>query len=158
MATKMSEVILDWVDEGLDIEKFHIVGHSLGAQMAGLIGRNAHRKSEGETQIIRITGLDPAFPAFYPPIGATPINKHDAVFVDIIHTDAWIYGAPKSTGTVDFWPNGGKTLQPGCPRRNYKPLSENGKTLPLFIASRFFFKFYFLLLIFPVFLLFLQFP
>lgn len=28
----MSEVILDWVDEGLDIDKFHIVGHSLGGE------------------------------------------------------------------------------------------------------------------------------
>lgn len=123
----MSEVVLDWVDEGLNVSKFHIVGHSLGAQMAGLIGRHAYRKSEGETKIARITGLDPAFPAFYPSIAAKPINKNDAIFVDIIHTDAWIYGAPKSTGTVDFWPNGGSTLQPGCPRRNYKPLTQNGK-------------------------------
>lgn len=46
--------------------------------------------------------------------------------VDVIHTDAWLYGAPVSTGTIDFWPNSGKTLQPGCPRRNYKMLSDNG--------------------------------
>lgn len=45
--------------------------------------------------------------------------------VDVIHTDAWLYGAPVSTGTVDFWPNGGKTLQPGCPKRNYKMLTDN---------------------------------
>lgn len=53
--------------------------------------------------------------------------------VDVIHTDAWLYGAPVSTGTVDFWPNGGVTLQPGCPKRNYKMLSDNGlkfKTMP----------------------------
>lgn len=37
--------------------------------------------------------------------------------VDIIHTDAGIYGQPIATGTVDFWPNDGKTLQPGCPIR-----------------------------------------
>ena len=30
-----------------------------------------------------------------------------------------------STGSVDFWPNSGKTLQPGCPKRNYKMLSDN---------------------------------
>lgn len=46
--------------------------------------------------------------------------------VDVIHTDAWLYGAPVSTGTIDFWPNSGKTLQPGCPKRNYKMLSDNG--------------------------------
>jgi hypothetical protein len=27
---------------------------------------------------------------------------------------------------VDFWPNNGKTLQPGCPKRNYKFLTDNG--------------------------------
>ena len=47
-------------------------------------------------------------------------------FIDIIHTDAWLYGAPVSTGSVDFWPNSGKTLQPGCPKRNYKMLTDNG--------------------------------
>lgn len=96
--------------------------------MAGVIGRCVLRKSMGDTKIVRISALDPAFPAFYPSFGTKPVNKNDAEFVDIIHTDAWFYGAPKSTGTVDFWPNGGTTLQPGCPRRNYKLLSDNGKT------------------------------
>lgn len=45
--------------------------------------------------------------------------------VDVIHTDAWLYGAPVTTGTADFWPNSGKTLQPGCPKRNYKMLTDN---------------------------------
>lgn len=75
----------------------------------------------------RITGLDPAFPMFYLMKLFTPLNKNDAEFVDVIHTDAWLYGAPFSTGTVDFWPNSGKTLQPGCPKRNYKPLTDNGQ-------------------------------
>lgn len=73
----------------------------------------------------RISALDPAFPPFYP--STFHISHKDAVMVDVIHTDAWLYGAPVSTGTVDFWPNGGKTLQPGCPKRNYKMLSDNGK-------------------------------
>lgn len=68
--------------------------------------------------------MDPAFPPFYP--STFHISSKDAAFVDVIHTDAWLYGAPVSTGTVDFWPNGGKTLQPGCPKRNYKMLSDNG--------------------------------
>lgn len=118
---------MDWVDEGLNVNKFHIVGHSLGAHIAGMIGRNVYRKSDGETKLVRLSALDSAFPAFYPSIGTHRINKDDAQFVDVIHTDAWFYGAPKNTGTVDFWPNGGKTLQPGCPRRNYKPLSDNGE-------------------------------
>lgn len=46
--------------------------------------------------------------------------------VDIIHTDAGLYGQPISTGSVDFWPNGGNTLQPGCPFRLGIPLNPNG--------------------------------
>jgi len=45
--------------------------------------------------------------------------------VDVIHTDAGLYGAPVTSGTVDFWPNGGRTLQPGCPPRNFRPLTDN---------------------------------
>lgn len=78
---------------------------------AGVIGRCVYRKSMQETKLVRISGLDPAFPSFFPSMGTKPVNKNDAEFVDIIHTDAWFYGAPKSTGTVDFWPNGGHTLQ-----------------------------------------------
>lgn len=73
----------------------------------------------------RLSALDPAFPLFYGTF-SYHLSKHDAEFVDVIHTDAWIYGAPVSTGTADFWPNGGTTLQPGCPKRNYKLLSDNG--------------------------------
>lgn len=74
----------------------------------------------------RISALDPAFPPFYPGVLVAHLSEKDAEFVDVIHTDAWLYGAPVSTGTADFWPNNGKTLQPGCPKRNYKPLTDNG--------------------------------
>lgn len=124
----MSEVVLDWIDEGLDVNKFHIVGHSLGAQVAGMIGRSVIKKSSGESKLVRITALDQAFPLFYPTFRTNPVNRNDAEFVDIIHTDAWFYNSPKSTGSVDFWPNGGHTLQPDSSRRNYKYLiNSNGK-------------------------------
>lgn len=111
----MSEVILDWVDEGLDVNRFHIIGHTLGGQMAGLIGRYAFRKCDGETKLTRITALDP--PTLFP-LGAR-INEHDAEFVDIIFTDAWFYITPKVSGTVNFWPN--------CPKRKSKSSPDNGK-------------------------------
>ncbi|EDW11824.1 pancreatic triacylglycerol lipase [Drosophila mojavensis] len=126
LGPELAKVLLDMFEHGLDIEKFHIVGHSLGGQMAGIIGREITRRSKGVLKIKRITGLDPAFPLFYLTAGlAAHLSASDAEFVDVIHTDAWLYGAPSSTGTVDFWPNGGKTLQPGCPKRNYKMLSDN---------------------------------
>lgn len=127
LAPKVAQVLLEMFEKSLNIDTFHIVGHSLGGQLNGFISRLVKKQSKGEKIIRRITSLDPAFPQFYPAVGVTPVNKHDAEFVDIIHTDAFLYGAPVSTGTVDFWPNGGRTLQPGCPRRNYKFLSDNGK-------------------------------
>jgi pimeloyl-ACP methyl ester carboxylesterase len=121
----LAEQLLNMINHGLDINKLHIVGHSLGGQLSGMIGRKVKSKSKNKVTIKRISALDPAFPPFYPGILFTHLNKKDADFVDVIHTDAWLYGAPFSTGTVDFWPNKGKTLQPGCPKRNYKFLTDN---------------------------------
>lgn len=114
LATKLSEVVLDWVDEGLDINRFHVIGHSLGGQIAGMIGRCAYRKSEGETKLSRISVFDP--PTVFP-LGAR-VNQKDANFVEIIMTDAWFYSAPKNLGTINFWPM--------CPRIKSKS-SSNGK-------------------------------
>lgn len=95
-----------------------------------------NKKSRGETQIQRISALDPAFPTFYPSLGTAAVNKNDAKFVDIIHTDAWLYGIPISSGHADFWPNSGKTLQPGCPRRGLiLSLSDNGNSF-LFVHGK----------------------
>ncbi|CRL04727.1 CLUMA_CG017787, isoform A [Clunio marinus] len=121
----LADTILDLVNNGLDVNKLHLVGHSLGGQMAGYIARKIKDKSCNTIKLKRISALDPAFPPFYPGVFVKPLNKKDAELVDVIHTDAWLYGAPASTGTADFWPNSGKTLQPGCPKRNYKMLSEN---------------------------------
>lgn len=105
---------------GLPSLTFHIVSHSLGVQVAGYTGRFVQSLSDYKFTLPRITGLDPAGPFWYPgpngPVGTrVPISKLDAVFVDIIHTDAGVYGAPVSTGSIDFWPNGGIYPQPGCP-------------------------------------------
>lgn len=140
----LADTFLDLINNGLDVNKFHLVGHSLGGQMAGIIGRKIKEKSNKTIKLKRISALDPAFPPFYPGLFYKPLNKKDAEMVsnlhrvpldhvispnrlqvDVIHTDAWLYGAPVSTGTVDFWPNNGKTLQPGCPKRNYKMLTDN---------------------------------
>ncbi|XP_037903885.1 lipase member I-like [Hermetia illucens] len=109
-----STSILNMLNNGLNIDTLHLVGHSLGAQMAGIIGREIQRKTKGEKLIRRITALDPAYPGFYDVSLVDHVTKRDAEFVDVIHTDAGTFGAPYHTGTVDFWPNGGKTMQPGC--------------------------------------------
>ena len=55
-----------------------------------------------------------------------PLNRDDAKIVQVIHTDSTFFGAAEKSGTVDFWPNGGKN-QPGCPRPNLDYNSEESK-------------------------------
>ncbi|KAI4501833.1 hypothetical protein M0802_003168 [Mischocyttarus mexicanus] len=91
---------------GFNSDSLHVVGHSMGSQIAGHIGELANFK------LPRITGLDPAGPLFN--IIGSRLTSAKARFVDIIHTDYGFYGISKTTGTVDFFPNGGHRLQPGC--------------------------------------------
>ncbi|XP_050355209.1 phospholipase A1 member A-like [Nymphalis io] len=97
---------------GLSVEGLHLVGHSAGAHVAAVVARVLKKNN---FTVPRLTGLDPAYPGFYPAIDTPPIGSKDAVFVDIIHTDSGKYGTPFSTGHADFWPNDGKSTQPGCP-------------------------------------------
>jgi hypothetical protein len=61
-------------------------------------------------------GLDPAYPLFEEASADEILDKTDAKFVDIIHTNAGKLeegrkGFPFSLGHADFWPNGG-SIQP----------------------------------------------
>ncbi|XP_018395552.1 PREDICTED: lipase member H-like [Cyphomyrmex costatus] len=94
------------VESGLDVSKIYIIGHSLGAHIAGYAGKcNAFK-------IPRITGLDPANPLFYLP--GCYLTSKDAEWLDVIHTDKGGYGTPTSMGTADYYVNGGTRPQPGC--------------------------------------------
>ncbi|XP_063365087.1 pancreatic lipase-related protein 2-like [Cydia amplana] len=96
---------------GLSLEGLHLVGHSMGAQLLGVAARFL---AERKTKVPRLTGLDPAYPGFYPPLLGPAMSRSDAVFVDVIHTDGGGFGSPAATGAADFWPNEGKAKQPGC--------------------------------------------
>lgn len=93
----------------LPISKIHVIGFSLGAHLAGFIGKYLIEHSY--EKLPRITGLDPAFPLF---ANSERISKEDADFVDVIHTDAGRIGLGVSIGHADFYPNGGSLVQPGC--------------------------------------------
>ncbi|XP_001984376.2 lipase member H isoform X1 [Drosophila grimshawi] len=88
-------------------EAVHIIGHSLGAHIAGRIG-NYFNGSLG-----RVTGLDPALPLFTPRSG-DGLLPNAARFVDVIHTDYPLFGDLTPRGTVDFYANFGHAPQPGC--------------------------------------------
>ena len=63
-------------------------------------------------------GLDPAGPGFSVDDTSTRLDKSDAVFVDVIHTDVGRalsnLGMVEPIGHVDFYPNGRSYRQPGC--------------------------------------------
>ncbi|CAK9799555.1 Pancreatic lipase-related protein 2 [Anthophora quadrimaculata] len=102
IATALDTIVLSDVNA----TKVHIIGHSLGSQVAGSAARQT------KFNVSRITGLDPAGPLFY--LLNTHLSAADAQFVDIIHTDMGIYGLAMATGHVDFYVNGGFRPQPGC--------------------------------------------
>ena len=106
-------------------EKVHCIGHSLGGQTCGYVGRNVQRENNG-IKINRITGLDPAEPYFgYGTLPEVCLDETDADFVDVIHTDVLHFkeaiislhpqgfGIWEPVGHVDFFPNNG-TGHPGC--------------------------------------------
>ena len=61
----------------------------------------------------RITALDPGLPGFFL-FQDRVINKDDAEYVDVIHTDAAEVGFLRPMGHADFYPNGGSTQNCSC--------------------------------------------
>ncbi|XP_045505783.1 inactive pancreatic lipase-related protein 1-like isoform X2 [Colias croceus] len=107
------------VSRGLKLNQTHLVGHSLGAHCAGVAG---HSLKSG--RVSRITGLDPAKPLFDKIPLDQRLDPSDGEFVDVIHTDAGIFGYNRNIGHVDFYPNGGVSPQPGCELEVVVPQQE----------------------------------
>ncbi|XP_055944430.1 pancreatic triacylglycerol lipase-like [Argiope bruennichi] len=95
---------------GVDLNKVHVIGHSLGAHTAGHAG-------ELVPGIGRITGLDPAGPYYRNVPRNVQLDETDAKFVDVIHSNPAPnlllgLGTLVDGGHINFWPNGG--IQRGC--------------------------------------------
>ncbi|XP_072380344.1 lipase member H-A-like isoform X1 [Diabrotica undecimpunctata] len=86
----------------------HVLGFSLGAHITNYmaIALRPYR-------LPRITGLDPALPGFITWDLDSKLDKTDADFVDVYHTNTFIQGKVEESGHVDFYINGG-VIQPGC--------------------------------------------
>ncbi|XP_058122859.1 phospholipase A1-like [Anopheles ziemanni] len=110
---KVADVVAALIDNlvsgyGLDINRVGIIGHSLGAHIAGI---TAQRVRSGK--IAYIVGLDPASPLFRVKKPDERLSPDDAKYVEIIHTNGKALGFYANIGQADFYPNGGVT-QPGC--------------------------------------------
>ena len=121
------------------LHNLHLVGHSLGAHVAGFMAKKVARLGLGK--VPRLTGLDPAYPCYELLGPEGRVDKTDAELVQILHTNSgWLWEGCLSfkvmrsldhcklalnacnciyllvqepLGHVDFYPAGG-SHQPGC--------------------------------------------
>ncbi|XP_014275627.1 lipase member H [Halyomorpha halys] len=110
----VAAVVADFLDNlhrrlGVRLEDIHVLGHSLGAHIAGLAGCKVRTGKIG-----RITGLDPAGPTFSFDKPDGRLSTNSANFVDVIHTCGNYLGMKEPIGHADFYPNSGNFIQPGC--------------------------------------------
>ncbi|XP_035211609.1 pancreatic triacylglycerol lipase-like isoform X3 [Stegodyphus dumicola] len=111
----------------IPLSSMHLIGHSLGAHVAGYAGERLNKR------LGRITGLDPAEPYFQYTMEEVRLDPTDAQFVDVIHTDGGSIitgglGMIQDCGHVDFYPNGGKR-QPGCNQNVVGAIEKEGDLL-----------------------------
>jgi len=111
---------------------FHLIGHSLGAHVAGFAGSSIRTG-----RVARITGLDSANPQFNNVGPDGRLDPSDAVLVDTIHTDADRLGLREPHGHVSFYPNGGTRVQPGCSwiTDNFNGLCSHSRCVDFFVHS-----------------------
>lgn len=103
----VGDFIVDQSRKADILKNFHIIGHSLGAQVSGFAGKRV--KTASGKKLDRITGLDAASPLFETPVARPPelhLTSTDADFVDGIHTALGI-GYIQPFAVVDFYVNGG---------------------------------------------------
>ncbi|XP_017873751.1 PREDICTED: pancreatic triacylglycerol lipase-like [Drosophila arizonae] len=93
---------------GLALDSLYVIGHSLGAHIAGYAG-----KTVGKGLIRTIIGLDPARPLFSYNKPNKRLSSDDAYYVESIHTNGGNLGFLEPIGKGAFYPNGGLS-QPGC--------------------------------------------
>ncbi|XP_026728556.1 pancreatic triacylglycerol lipase-like [Trichoplusia ni] len=108
---EVAKVLATLYENGLAPEDIHLIGHSLGAHIAGFAGKKFHDLT-GKL-VGQIAGLDPAGPCFSELENDRRLSKDHAEFVFVMHTDSGVYGLDEQIGHADFYPNGGYQ-QPNC--------------------------------------------
>ncbi|KAK9875090.1 hypothetical protein WA026_005885 [Henosepilachna vigintioctopunctata] len=135
----ITEFILTLIGGDLRLlPNIHLIGHSLGAQVAAFAGKSM--KSRTKRNIGRITGLDAAAPLFEFPFKVPKhlrLNAEDAEYVDGIHTNMGFFGFASAFGTSDFFVENGSPIQPGCNTNNFFEdlVCSHGRSVDLFLES-----------------------
>lgn len=97
---------------GANADDLHVLGLSLGAHIAGWTGKYFFQFKN--RHLGRITGLDPAGPCFSYAFSDQRLDKTDAKYVDVVHSNRLVQGVIEPLGHADFYLNGGGPHQPGC--------------------------------------------
>ncbi|XP_074066286.1 lipase member H-A-like [Macrotis lagotis] len=134
---KVAQILIKYITRmmglGISLQSFHFIGVSLGAHISGYVGQYFGG------QLGRISGIDPAGPAFNYLPAKMRLDHTGAQFVDVIHSDAGGLGISHSIGHIDFYPNGGEN-QPGCPKTIFSGVTSyvkcsHQRAIFLFISS-----------------------
>lgn len=122
--------LLDYMEQNqvMNMRNYNVIGFSLGGQTSGMIGQFK------QTPLPRITALDPAKPCFIDAPQQYRLDKDDANFVSVLHTDALARGVLSAIGHVDFYINGGIS-QPGCKDPNGEIGSCNHDRAAMYYAE-----------------------
>ncbi|XP_037931810.1 phospholipase A1-like, partial [Teleopsis dalmanni] len=109
----LSQILADFLEFlhkkfRLDYNKTVLIGHSVGAHIAGLCGKLI--KSD---KLAAIVGLDPANLFFENQPPTKRLAATDARYVLTVHTGTDTYGFLNPIGKASFYPNWG-SKQPGC--------------------------------------------
>lgn len=129
----VGDAIVDLIekDKVTALKNLHVIGHSLGAHVAGFAGQQV--KNKLGTPLPWITGLDPAGPLYEIPVKVPKnerLSNDDGKVVEVVHTDGGLLGFHSAIGTIDFYPNGGQFIQPNCSStvtKNFEKLENYGE-------------------------------
>lgn len=109
----VGDLLIDlYTNHSANLSDIHVVGHSLGAHVAGFAGKAVQTATS--TNLGRITGLDPAGPLYLLATAENRLAATDADLVVALHTDGGVAGYWGALGDIDFYANGGFPEQPGC--------------------------------------------
>ncbi|KAG7299028.1 hypothetical protein JYU34_017503 [Plutella xylostella] len=111
-ARRLANLLANLEQHGAAAADLHLLGVSLGAHVAGWAGKY-FRLYKGR-KLGRITGLDPAGPCFTHAYSDQRLDRHDAEYVDVIHSNRLVQGVIEPLGHADYYLNGGGPHQPGC--------------------------------------------
>ncbi|XP_032521608.2 lipase member H-B-like [Danaus plexippus] len=132
VAQKVFKFLKNIQTEGYPLSSVHMIGFSLGAHVAGVTGKLVWNRLSGK--VGRITALDPARPCFTRP-SEYRLDKHDAKFVQVIHTSAGVLGLESPLGHADVYVNGLLVSQPECRERAVSLECDHAQSWKLFSSS-----------------------